>query len=163
MLVSFQNVVFGLYTDWDTSHVANTHNVLEDAPLMLARYPDGKLPPNRWQHVRDRGVRDRQRRRWYRNVSHEVLRRWANEYGIPSHDPHTQRPKTKRALCAELAQLWDAQMDAQMDTHRAVHSTCHNPAGILGENVADIPPEFFYHYTHDDGFVYCDDIRYTGM
>ncbi len=152
---------------WDTSHVANMHNVFKDAPLMLARYPDGKLPPNRWQQVRDRGIRDRQHRRWYwqvrcdvnRRVSHEVLRRWATEYGIPSHDPDTQRPKTKRALCAELAQLYDAQRDAQMDTHRAVHPTCHNPTGILGDDVADIPPEFFYHHTHDDGLVYCDDIR----
>jgi surface protein len=152
---------------WDTSQVANMHNVFKDAPLMLARYPDGKLPPNLWQQVRDRGIRDRQHRRWYwqvrcdvnRNVSHEVLRRWANEYGIQLHDPNTQRPKTKRALCVELAQLWDAQKDAQMDTHRAVHPTCHNPTGILGENMADIPPEFFYHYTHDDGLVYCDDIR----
>jgi surface protein len=152
---------------WDTSQVTNMHSVFEDAPLMLVRYPDGKLPPNRWQQVRDLGIRDRPRRRWKwqvrcdvnRHVSHEVLRRWATEYGISLHDPDTQRPKTKRALCVELAQLWDAQRDAQMDTHRAVHPTCHNQTGILTENVADIPPEFFYHYTHDDGLVYCDDIR----
>jgi surface protein len=152
---------------WDTSHVANMHNVFKDAPLMLARYPDGKLPPSRWQQVRDRGIRDRQHRRWKwqvrcdvnRHVSHEELRRWATEYGISLHDPDTQRPKTKRALCAELAQLYDAQRDAQMDTHRVVHPTCHNPTGILGDDVADIPPEFFYHHTHDDGLVYCDDIR----
>jgi len=120
---------------WDTSHVANMHNVFKDAPLMLARYPDGKLPPSRWQQVRDRGIRDRQHRRWKwqvrcdvnRHVSHEELRRWATEYGISLHDPDTQRPKTKRALCAELAQLYDAQRDAQMDTHRVVHPTCHNP------------------------------------
>jgi len=78
------------------------------------------------------------------------------EYGIPLHHPDTQRPKTKRELCADLARWWDAQREEQ----RAVSPTCHNPTGILGENVDDIPPEFFYHYTHDDdGPVYCDDIR----
>ena len=146
---------------WNTRNVTNMRCMFREAPLMLARYPDGKLPIERWQKVRDQFVHERRRWHWQescdvdRNVPLEDLHEWADEFDIPLHDPTTQRPKTKRALCADLARWWDAQREDQ----RAVGPTCNNPIGILGENVADIPPEFFYHYTHDDGLVYCDDIR----
>jgi hypothetical protein len=148
---------------WDTSNVENTSLMFLNADLMLARYPDGIIPPpiDRWEQVRKKFMRDRRRWSWQapcevdRDVPLDVQRGWADEFGIPLNDPDTQRPKTKRALCADLARWWDAQREEQ----RAVSPTCHNPTGILGENVADIPPEFFHHLTHDDGLVYCDDIR----
>ncbi len=88
-------------------------------------------------------------------VAARVLREWADEYGIPSHDPATQRPKTKRALCAELAQWWDAQKDA----HRTVFPRCDNDTCLWpGAALADIPSEFLYVYTHD-GRLYGEDIR----
>ena len=148
-------------SNWNTRKVTNMGCMFRGAPLMLARYPDGKLPIDRWQKVRDRFRHERLRWHWQepcdadRNVPLEDLHEWADEFDIPLRDPTTQRPKTKRALCADLARWWDAQREDQ----RAVSPTCNNPIGILGENVADIPPEFFYHYTHDDGLVYCDDIR----
>jgi len=150
--------------NWDTSNVRDMSWMFRNAPLMLRRYPSGKqLPPiDRWEQVRKEFMHGRRRWHWQepcevdQNVPLEVLRGWADEFGIPLHHPDTQRPKTKRALCADLARWWDAQREEQ----RTVSPTCHNPTGILGENVDGIPPEFFYHYTHDDdGPVYCDDIR----
>ena len=161
----FYNAIsFNRQLRWDTSNVQEMENMFEGAPLMLVRYPGGIIPPpiDRWEQVRKQFMHDR-RPRWHwqescdvgGDVPLDVLHGWADEFGIPLHDPTTQRPKTKRALCADLARWWDAQREEQ----RAVSPTCHNPTGILGENVADIPPEFFYHYTHDDGLVYCDDLR----
>jgi hypothetical protein len=108
-------------------------------------------------------MHERRRLRWHwqescdvdRNVPLEVLHEWADEFGIQSHDPDTQLLKTKRALCADLAQWWEAQNEAQ----QAVISRCENDTCLwTGDRVAEIPSEFFYPYTHDDK-IYCEDIR----
>jgi hypothetical protein len=150
---------------WDTRQVEDMEEMFFDAPLMLRRYPDGKLPIDQWEQVRKQVMhgRLRGRRRWHwqepcevdKNVPLEVLRGWADEYGIPLHHPDTQRPKTKRELCADLARWWDAQAEEQ----RATIPRCDNDSSLwTGDALDAIPSEFFYPYTHE-GRLYCQDIR----
>ena len=152
-------------SSWDTRNVTTMRTIFDKAPLMLGRYPDGKIrrPIDRWTQVRDHYTPERRRPRWHwqescdvgSDVPLDVLRGWAGEFGIPLHHPTTQRPKTKRAFCADLARWWDAQRDAQ----RTMSPSCHNETNLwTGVAVDDIPSEFFYHYQHGDR-VYCDDIR----
>jgi surface protein len=147
--------------NWDTRRVRDMQGIFEKAPLMLRRYPDGKLPIDRWEQVRKQVMHGRRRWHWQdpcevdQNVPLEVLRGWADEYGIPLHHPDTQRPKTKRELCADLARWWDAQREEQ----RATIPRCDNDSSLwTGDEVGAIPSEFFYPYTHD-GRLYCEDIR----
>ena len=110
-------------SSWDTRNVTTMRTIFDKAPLMLGRYPDGKIrrPIDRWTQVRDHYTPERRRPRWHwqescdvgSDVPLDVLRGWAGEFGIPLHHPTTQRPKTKRAFCADLARWWDAQRDAQ--------------------------------------------------
>ena len=147
--------------NWDTRRVLDMEDMFFDAPLMIRRYPDGKLPIDRWEQVRKQVMHGRRRWHWQepcevdQNVPLEVLRGWADEYGIPLHHPDTQRPKTKRELCADLARWWDAQAEEQ----RATIPRCDNDRSLwTGDEVGTIPSEFFYPYTHE-GRLYCEDIR----
>ena len=62
---------------------------------------------------------------------------------------------TKRELCAELSKRFQTVIEQKLK----VQSRCTNTTSILGDELNDIPPEFFYAYEHNNK-VYCDDIRY---
>jgi hypothetical protein len=61
---------------------------------------------------------------------------------------------TKRELCAEFAK----KMESTMDEVKEKVPQCINTTSILGTDVDEIAPEFFYSYQHN-GKIYCDDIR----
>ena len=151
---------------WNIRNTRFMRLMFEQAPLMLLRYPDGRITTARdrtdalWSKVRGDvlGVaqKDRRRFKWQElcdvnsKVSVDVLRRLASDANIPS--PAT---KTKRELCADFSRLWSTQA---LDMSTALPG-CTNETGLMQYPVADTPPEFFYRYTHD-GTVYCDDIRH---
>jgi uncharacterized cysteine cluster protein YcgN (CxxCxxCC family) len=70
----------------------------------------------------------------------DELRDLALDEGIPQH-----LFLTKRELCYEFAKRFD-------------EPKCINNTSITLTDIHDIPPEFFYSYTHNNK-VYCDDIR----
>lgn len=77
------------------------------------------------------------------------LRELAAEENIPHYLFLTQRE-----ICAELAKRFQNVIDGK----KKVESRCINPTTILLQDIADVPPEFFYAYRHNNK-VYCDDIR----
>ena len=147
---------------WELDYDLVMHDMFEYAPLMLRRYPKGKLPHyatgELWGKVRAgrRSVNKRLRFKWQElcdvssDVSVGVLRGLALEAGIPS-----AATLSRRELCAAFSRLWSSQAD---DAATALPG-CTNERGLMQYPVADTPPEFFYRYTHD-GTVYCDDIRH---
>jgi len=80
--------------EWNTLQVEDMKEMFFKAPLMIRRYPDGKLPMDRWGLVRYKfmnGVRRGRQWHWQatfddQNVPVEVLRGWADELGIPLHE-----------------------------------------------------------------------------
>ena len=147
---------------WELDYDLVMHDMFEYAPLMLQRYPKGKLPHyatgELWGKVRAgrRSVNKRLRFKWQElcdvssDVSVGVLRGLALEAGIPS-----AATLSRRELCAAFSRLWSSQV-ADLTT---ALPDCTNGRGLMQYPVADTPPEFFYRYTHD-GTVYCDDIRH---
>ena len=145
---------------WELHGDLLMHNMFENAPLMLRRYPKGSLPRHGvlWGKVRAerRAVNKRLRFKWQAlcdvssGVSVDVLRRLALEAGIPSAET-----LSRRELCAAFSRVWSSQA-ADLTT---ALPDCTNGRGLMQYPVADTPPEFFYRYTHD-GTVYCDDIRH---
>lgn len=61
---------------------------------------------------------------------------------------------TKRELCGEFAKRFENVIKGK----EKVENKCINTTSILLTDIKDIPPEFFYTYTHNNK-VYCDDIR----
>ncbi len=79
----------------------------------------------------------------------EELREVASWENIPEH-----MFMTKRELCGELAQRFENVINGK----KKIESRCVNPQTIMMTDTSDVPPEFFYAYTHNNK-VYCDDIR----
>jgi hypothetical protein len=61
---------------------------------------------------------------------------------------------TKNELCVEFAKRFENVIDGK----KKVEPMCINTTSILGTELNDIPPEFFFSYQHNQK-VYCDDIR----
>jgi hypothetical protein len=61
---------------------------------------------------------------------------------------------TKRELCAELATRFENVIAGK----EKIQSKCINTTSIMLTDIEDIPPEFFYSYSHNNK-LYCDDIR----
>lgn len=87
-----------------------------------------------------------------KNVGLDTLRQLASYEIEPPIDNLLM--KTKRELCAELSKRFEK----QKNNKKEAIPTCINTTSILGTELEDIPPEFFFSYTHNK-FVYCDDIR----
>jgi WD domain, G-beta repeat len=67
--------------------------------------------------------------------------------------PHSMS-LSKRELCTELAQRFQTVIEQKT----RIEPKCINVKSIMGEDVNDIAPEFFYTYLHNNK-IYCDDIR----
>jgi hypothetical protein len=87
-----------------------------------------------------------------KNVGLDTLRQLASYEIEPPIDNLLM--KTKRELCVELSKRFEKLIT---DKKEAIPK-CINTTSILGTELEDIPPEFFFSYTHNK-FVYCDDIR----
>ena len=61
---------------------------------------------------------------------------------------------SKRELCAELSKRFSSIIEGR----NKVVSKCQNESTIIGEDLKDIPAEFFYSYEFN-GKIWCDDIR----
>lgn len=61
---------------------------------------------------------------------------------------------TKRELCAEFAKRFENVIQGKSK----IEPKCINTTSILGTELSEIPPEFFFSYIHNNK-VYCDDIR----
>jgi hypothetical protein len=61
---------------------------------------------------------------------------------------------TKRELCVEFAKRFENVINGK----KKVEPKCINTTSILGTDIADIPPEFFFSYSSNNK-IYCDDIR----
>lgn len=61
---------------------------------------------------------------------------------------------TKRELCTEFAKRFQNVIKGK----KKVEPKCINTTSILGTDLADIPPEFFFSYPSNNK-IYCDDIR----
>jgi hypothetical protein len=83
------------------------------------------------------------------NLDLDELRELAILEGIPEY-----LFMSHRELCAELSKMFQNVIDGK----KRITPKCINTTSILGEDIQDIPPEFFYSYTHNNK-IYCDDIR----
>lgn len=79
----------------------------------------------------------------------ELLEELATQERIPHY-----LMMTKRELCSEFAKRFENVITGK----RKVEPMCANISSILGTDIKDIPPEFFYSYTHNNK-IFCDDIR----
>jgi hypothetical protein len=75
------------------------------------------------------------------------LKKLAFYYNIPNY-----RLMNKRELCFQLSKLHDDIVDN-------INNKCNETESIFsGDDLVDIPDEFFYAYKHN-GITYCDDLR----
>jgi len=84
-----------------------------------------------------------------RGFNLEELRDLAAFEGIPEY-----LFQTKVELCTELAQRFERVIQGKAK----IIPRCINTASLMLTDLQDIPPEFFYSYTHNNK-IYCDDIR----
>lgn len=82
-------------------------------------------------------------------VDFEDLKELATLEGIPHY-----LFMTKNELCVELAKRFETLIDGK----KKIKDQCINSTSITLTDIKDIPPEFFYAYTHNKK-LYCDDIR----
>ena len=61
---------------------------------------------------------------------------------------------TKIELCSEFAKRFSNIIQGK----KKIEPMCINTTSILGTTINEIPPEFFFSYTHNNR-IYCDDIR----
>jgi hypothetical protein len=83
------------------------------------------------------------------NVDLEDLKELATLEGIPHY-----LFMTKNELCVELAKRFETLIDGK----KRIEGQCINSTSITLTDIKDIPPEFFYAYSHNKK-LYCDDIR----
>jgi hypothetical protein len=83
------------------------------------------------------------------NVDLEDLKELATLEGIPHY-----LFMTKNELCVELAKRFETLVDGK----KRIEGQCINSTSITLTDIKDIPPEFFYAYSHNNK-LYCDDIR----
>lgn len=87
---------------------------------------------------------------YFKQYSKEELQEVAALEGIPSH-----LFLTKRELCGELAKNFSNLIFGK----KRIEGQCNNSTTIIaGDDISNIPPEFFYAYSHN-GRIFCDDIR----
>lgn len=84
-----------------------------------------------------------------RAFSLDELRDLAAFEGIPEY-----LFQTKAEICGELAQRFERVIQGKAK----VIPKCINTSSLMLTDLADIPPEFFYSYIHNNK-IYCDDIR----